>query len=1186
MTPWMEYNNGALNFNYRRRLAENASDDEQQQPDISFTDYQRLRASAHAAQVKHAAINVRRGAARRRKDGVQGGGAIDAHDEQYYSAREFVDDSLANVSRAATSRRGRQLNRRELLSSKLGDWRERMVFFPGDERETFYAGQTGRMCPPDAAIYDPACRVSRRTHREVAYNSYGMYTKDCILNSNFNAWVCKKEALIPARLIIESMDADFAFDVMKSDDSHAANHVRMRFITPATLATDGYVDFLNGGWWLHGGFTTTVAINRTYDFAMASTNPKTMRFALPNAIGHHYDYSSRWDLTGKFMPLDTDFHRKAQEARVVISLFYSNPEKLEIYMSEPKPKVEKKCKCTEGWPYGSNCQRFATEFERANMPAIPDPTGEFGDGRSYESREDYCRSNFDASQGKLQNPQWHERCWYWTVQIPPTCWNRTWWEPVRRIVPRLEAHLPAFNQFNFTAKKPQITDPCGSNMFAAWENKFYFLVCGGWSWVMVRQVPIIVLSLGFEVATEDFFDPHYLTRNLASLFGIPQNRMRVPKIVPGSQIVDVEIEKIDACADVATCGAHGSCHEGVCVCDDGWMTPAECQGGDCECTYQVNCAASCATCEDNQPTQCKTCKLVGELRIFDVAASNCVSVCPTGSYLDHASQQCRLCDSTCAECSGPSGADCTRCLTVKSSHNYFMGGGKGGSGECVSHCPLDGFYLEPTNRTCLPCHDSCRQCRGPRATECTACSPNPCVLAGKCPPSITAILDEMSFWTTYRQVPHITGSCVSTCPAGRAPRYNPLGQFWKEVPWDEAEKPGILNTADGNVVEIRGGWANKSRLDGYGEERYTDFGHGRKDNLYPVNIKKRLHNARQGAYQAEGVLTVSWRMHRAMHGPVPLESLGEWRPSGDRWCYWHGPLGSAGTPIGKPLWNGWGSVSQYHFDASGYYHERTVNGSTYLETTAKNLPRTSREYCRTVSFKPGDAGLLDEDFALKDGPHLDHQAFITERFRTNRTFGNQFYSAAYETGKTVSLVAWEKQQLYPGYEITWATCTEGESYETIWLPAEILPALCKNAMCTEKHSTKSKWDSVNAYCTQRLDSFGNELCGLDSSGDTICGFIREKRIHMLYRSRKSIGAEGHYANANPLGVLPMRDPSSQPSLLPWPLTAGNAFDLNLTFRRRRGPQLSPRRAARRRLREGAQALREVRRQTEALALGY
>ena len=29
---------------------------------------------------------------------------------------------------------------------------------------------------------------------------------------------------------------------------------------------------------------------------------------------------------------------------------------------------------------------------------------------------------------------------------------------------------------------------------------------------------------------EDFFDKHFLVRNLASLFGIPTERMRVPKI--------------------------------------------------------------------------------------------------------------------------------------------------------------------------------------------------------------------------------------------------------------------------------------------------------------------------------------------------------------------------------------------------------------------------------------------------------------------------------------------------------------------------------------------------------------------------------------------------------------------------------------------------------------------------------
>ena len=39
---------------------------------------------------------------------------------------------------------------------------------------------------------------------------------------------------------------------------------------------------------------------------------------------------------------------------------------------------------------------------------------------------------------------------------------------------------------------------------------------------------------GSQVTTEDFFDSHYVTRNLASLFGIPEGRLRVPKIVAGS----------------------------------------------------------------------------------------------------------------------------------------------------------------------------------------------------------------------------------------------------------------------------------------------------------------------------------------------------------------------------------------------------------------------------------------------------------------------------------------------------------------------------------------------------------------------------------------------------------------------------------------------------------------------------
>ena len=50
------------------------------------------------------------------------------------------------------------------------------------------------------------------------------------------------------------------------------------------------------------------------------------------------------------------------------------------------------------------------------------------------------------------------------------------------------------------------------------------------SLLQVRTVDQIVLSLGIEVSMEDFFDKHFLVRNLASLFGIPTERMRVPKI--------------------------------------------------------------------------------------------------------------------------------------------------------------------------------------------------------------------------------------------------------------------------------------------------------------------------------------------------------------------------------------------------------------------------------------------------------------------------------------------------------------------------------------------------------------------------------------------------------------------------------------------------------------------------------
>ena len=72
--------------------------------------------------------------------------------------------------------------------------------------------------------------------------------------------------------------------------------------------------------------------------------------------------------------------------------------------------------------------------------------------------------------------------------------------------------MTASNSYNFSMRKPTVDDECGANAFAGWENKIYVLVCGGPKGVEIVTVPKIVLSIGIELETEDFFDPHYLVR--------------------------------------------------------------------------------------------------------------------------------------------------------------------------------------------------------------------------------------------------------------------------------------------------------------------------------------------------------------------------------------------------------------------------------------------------------------------------------------------------------------------------------------------------------------------------------------------------------------------------------------------------------------------------------------------------
>ena len=49
---------------------------------------------------------------------------------------------------------------------------------------------------------------------------------------------------------------------------------------------------------------------------------------------------------------------------------------------------------------------------------------------------------------------------------------------------------------NYTALKPSVDDPCGTNFFAAWESKLYVIVCGGIDHATtIKTVDAITLTL-------------------------------------------------------------------------------------------------------------------------------------------------------------------------------------------------------------------------------------------------------------------------------------------------------------------------------------------------------------------------------------------------------------------------------------------------------------------------------------------------------------------------------------------------------------------------------------------------------------------------------------------------------------------------------------------------------------------
>ncbi|EAS04000.3 EGF-like domain protein (macronuclear) [Tetrahymena thermophila SB210] len=142
------------------------------------------------------------------------------------------------------------------------------------------------------------------------------------------------------------------------------------------------------------------------------------------------------------------------------------------------------------------------------------------------------------------------------------------------------------------------------------------------------------------------------------------------------------------------------------------------QGTQCQCilgTYDAGistcqpCHYSCQSCVQDSQFDCLSC-LSGQYRQYNSQSKQCA--CQSGFY-DSGQKVCKQCDPTCFTCSGPSN---TNCLSCSSAQNYREFNPLQGTCNCMS-----GYYNDPIQSRCLPCHYSCATCSGSGPNSCLTC---------------------------------------------------------------------------------------------------------------------------------------------------------------------------------------------------------------------------------------------------------------------------------------------------------------------------------------------------------------------------------------------------------------------------------------------------------------------------------
>uniref|UniRef100_A0A673XCS3 Fraser extracellular matrix complex subunit 1 n=1 Tax=Salmo trutta TaxID=8032 RepID=A0A673XCS3_SALTR len=137
------------------------------------------------------------------------------------------------------------------------------------------------------------------------------------------------------------------------------------------------------------------------------------------------------------------------------------------------------------------------------------------------------------------------------------------------------------------------------------------------------------------------------------------------------------------------------------------------------------CHSSCWSCSGPSVSQCTLCS-----QGLSLHQGQCLEACGEGLY--HQEQTCHICHPSCRRCLGPLASDCLRCLKPeeallpRNTHTHRTTP----HGVCVATCPAR-FYLDALH-TCRECHTSCLQCTGGSGQNCTSCTPPYVLLEGQC----------------------------------------------------------------------------------------------------------------------------------------------------------------------------------------------------------------------------------------------------------------------------------------------------------------------------------------------------------------------------------------------------------------------------------------------------------------------